>query len=87
MATMTTAQRKAGFAALMREWSADGEPTGAITKTVGQQAYDAIDQWVHDNRVSFNKALPALVRSELTALQKARALRDVMVYRLLGGVS
>jgi hypothetical protein len=46
-----------------------------------QDAVAAIDQWVEDNKVSFNNAIPEPCKSLMTAQQKAQLLMYVITRR------
>ena len=61
--------RRAVWAATMREMSAANEPCG-ITKDQLRAAVDAIDGWVEANAVSFNAAIPEPARSDLSLRRK-----------------
>ena len=58
----------------------------SLTKADLKAAVDAADQWVDDNRASYNSALPAAAQSGLTASQKARLLQFVVQKRFVEGV-
>lgn len=66
------------------EWMTTNLQTCAITKVQLRAAIDAADQWREDNAASFNNALPAAARNNLTAKQKALLL--VMVIQRHYGV-
>jgi hypothetical protein len=80
MATLPDVTRRELWAELMRNLSDDREPV-SVTKTVLRQAVDAADQWVSDNALSYNQALPAAFRSTATPEQKARLLMLVLKIR------
>jgi hypothetical protein len=46
----------------------------SLTKADLLAAVNATDQWVEDNKASFNSALPAAAQSGLTAAQKAELM-------------
>ena len=69
MAELTTEQRQQVWRGLMRYWSRLREPM-ALSKSDLQAAIDATDTWIDDNQVSFNNALPAAAKTNLTAAQK-----------------
>lgn len=81
MAVMTSQQRAELWADFMRELSAGRIVVGALTKAELRAAVDAIDQWCSDNAASFNSALPQPARAVLTANQKSRLLRAVVLKR------
>lgn len=47
-----------------------------------RDALDATDQWIEDNQVSYNQAIPQPARSNLTATQKANLLLYVVRKRM-----
>lgn len=85
MATLTAAQRRSIWRDLMATESAlpasERQPL-ALTKAEYRAAVDAIDTWLHDNRVSFNNAIPEPARTALSGKQKARALLAIVVARM-----
>lgn len=85
MAAMQDSDRIAAWADFQRDLSAVREVLSSLTKAQLKAAFDAADQWASDNAASFNAALPAAVRSNLTAAQKVRLLRDVLRKRLEKG--
>jgi len=66
VAIMSNEERRRCWAQLMR---ANTEPMG-ITKADLRAAVDATDQWIEDNSVAFNAALPQPARGALSATQK-----------------
>lgn len=56
----------------------DVETSLAITKPEVRAAVDAVDQWIEDNKVSYNNALPTAAKNNLTAKQKSKLLRIVL---------
>jgi hypothetical protein len=66
MALLLAADRLEVWAEAMRT---NREPIG-ISKVDLRAAVDAIDQWIEDNTVSFNTAIPLPARTSLTAKQK-----------------
>lgn len=84
MAVMNDANRIAVWTKYMQDISAIGEAC-AITKVQLRAAIDAADQWVSDNASSFNSALPTAARNNLTAAQKSRLLRCVLMRRFEAG--
>lgn len=85
MATMTTTDRAAIHTALMQDLSRALEPCSTLKADL-RAAIDAADQWVSDNQVSFNNALPTAAKNTLTTPQKARLLMMVLQRRFLSGV-
>jgi hypothetical protein len=77
MAVLSDADRKAAWVRWMRENRAEVP----ISKVELRAAIDAVDQWVDDNAVGYNQALPVAARSGLTATQKARLLWFVVKRR------
>ncbi len=57
------------------------EALGAVTQTELRAAIDAADDWVDSNTASFNTALPAAAKAELTVKQKAELLMFVVARR------
>lgn len=57
-----------------------------MLKANWRAAVNAADQWVSDNAASFNSALPAAARTNMTAAQKALLLMLVVAKRYLSGV-
>jgi hypothetical protein len=77
VAVLPDADRFDLWAAFMREASDERTPI-ALTKPQLRAAVDAADAWVDDNAASYNSALPAAARNNLTAKQKAQLLMHVM---------
>lgn len=86
MAAMQDSDRIAACADFQRDVSASREVLSSLTKAQLKAAFDAADQWASDNAASFNAALPAAARNNLTASQKSRLLRDVLRKRFEKGV-
>lgn len=84
MAALVTQDRIDTWAEFMREISRVAEPI-AINKIELRAALDAVDDWVETNKVSFNNALPAAAKANLTAGQKARLLAAVVSKRFAKG--
>lgn len=80
MAVLTSAERQALWAELMRDLSNRGEPV-ALTKQDLRAALDAADDWAEANAASFNAAIPQPARAQLTARQKAMLLAWVITRR------
>lgn len=80
MAELTTEQRRALWAAYMRQ---NDEPCG-ITKADLRAAVDALDTWLDANAATINQAIPQPARGALTASQKARLLTMVVTARFGG---
>lgn len=70
-------ERKAVWRQWMREWSKTHRSI-ALTKADLRAAVDAVDNWIDANQASYNNALPANVRSELTTEEKAELLMYVV---------
>lgn len=77
MATLSTQDRQRLRAEYSAEVSGLREALG-VSKTDLLSAINAIDQWVDDNAVAFNSALPQPARGALTARQKAHLLTYVV---------
>lgn len=72
-AVLSNADRKVVRHDIGLEWSTRFEAT-SLTKAELKAAVDSADQWVSDNKVSFNNALPAAAQAGLTNAQKAELL-------------
>lgn len=70
MAVLPESDRLRIWRGLMRWWSSLRESLASISKDDIKAAVDAADQWMDDNTVSFNSALPATFRTNSTASQK-----------------
>ena len=75
MAVLPNKDRFTIWAELMRL----DEIFGTVSKTDLRAAVNATDDWVKANQASFNAALPAIIRTELTARQKSLLLMNVMI--------
>lgn len=84
MANMTTEQRAACLADMLREFSSERQ-NHTLTKAQFQAAIDAADGWCNSNAASFNTALPVAARNALTSAQKARLLSFVALRRYATG--
>jgi len=71
MALLPENDRVNQWAEFMREVSDARDPC-SFTKIELRAAIDAIDQWIEDNAVSFNQALPVAFRTKATARQKMK---------------
>lgn len=56
-----------------------------MVKTDWRAAVDAADTWINSNSASYNSALPATARNNMTASQKALLLMFVITKRYLSG--
>jgi hypothetical protein len=70
MALLDTTLRQQIWRGLMRFWSRQRATLGALTKADLQAAVNATDDWIDQSAASFNSALPATARTQLTATQK-----------------
>jgi hypothetical protein len=84
MATMSTQQRQEAWAQFMAAWP-EGEQA-AFTKSDGQAAVDAADQWSVDNQVSYNAALPQPFRGVASQRLKAALLAFIIDKRFSLGL-
>ena len=84
MATLTSGDRVLCWADHMR--TIPVTETYPIIKTDLQAAINAVDQWISDNSVSYNNALPTAAKNNLSTSQKARLLVTVLEWRYLKGV-
>ena len=84
MAVLTNEDRQELWASFMQTACARNENIsagGAMTKAELRAAVDAIDQWVSDNKASFNSSLPSPANSVLSADHKAELLVYVVKKR------
>jgi len=72
MAILSDNDRAAINQLFQSEASAVREPLPGMTKHDLRNAVNATDQWIEDNKASYAAALPAVVRTNLTARQMAR---------------
>ena len=56
-----------------------------VTSDDIRAAIAAVDQWVEDNKASYNTALPTAAQTNLTATQKSRLLTYVIARRFQEG--
>ena len=63
------------------DWMRENTATCSINKVDLRAAVNAADDWVNSNAASYNTALPAAARTNLTAAQKARLLAYVIMKR------
>lgn len=69
MAVLASGVRTQVWRGLMRYWSSIPEGV-AITKFDLANAVAATDDWIDSNQTSFNNALPAAAKNNLTIAQK-----------------
>lgn len=84
MATLTAGERRACWGGCMEEWSRRRVAI-ALAKGDLLAAVNAIDDWISDNTVSFNQALPLAARQALTPAQKAELFMFVLRSRFVNG--
>jgi hypothetical protein len=84
MAVLSTADRNAVSADYQRDISVQRVAMGALVKADIQAAVNATDQWIEDNSVAFNLALPLPARTILTAQQKVEIFLRVLHRRVKG---
>ena len=77
MAVLTNDDRASIWAKYMSDISSRREGVG-VSKPDLRAAINAVDQWVEDNKGSFNTAIPLPARTALTAAQKAELLMYVV---------
>lgn len=82
MAVLTEQARARLMAAWMRDAS-EQRQVCAFTKPDLAAAVAAVDQWVEDNQVAFNQALPQPFRGAATTTQKVEILAYVL-WRKIG---
>ena len=66
---------------VMSDESATWEVFGNFSKEDWKATIDAIDDWIDDNMVSFNQAIPVPCRTELTTKQKVRIFMEIIKRR------
>lgn len=81
MAVMVDANRQEVWKEFMRLLSQDHSACPNVLKNDIKAAVDAVDQWVSDNAVSYNNALPVAFRNNATTAQKVRLLFRVIARR------
>lgn len=72
MAVLTNGDRANINAEFQRELSALFEEIIGMSKSDLRAAINATDSWINSNTTSFNNALPAPAKANMTAKQKAR---------------
>lgn len=82
MATLPDADRRRVWAGIMRWWSRHQEELGAFSKAELRAAVDATDQFIEDNQVAYNAALPQPFRGEATLEQKTLLFCAVAAIRV-----
>jgi hypothetical protein len=65
----------------MKEVGREGATFGNLKKQEIRSAVDAVDQWIEDNTVSFNSALPLAARTTMPARQKTKLFMMVVRQR------
>jgi 5-methylthioribose kinase len=80
MAVLLDAIRKEIWSDFMEECSSLWEKLD-LNKNEIKAAVDATDQWLEDNDISYNNALPAAAKNNLNKKQKARLLMKVIRLR------
>lgn len=78
MAVMGSTDRTATGALFQSDESLLRDALGAVTKADIQAAIAAVDDWVENNKVSFNNALPTAAKNALSTAQKAKLLLYVV---------
>ena len=81
MAELPAEDRLKIWRGIQRHWSQDREPIG-ISKPELRAAIDATDTWINDNQASFNNALPAAAKDNLTQAQKTLVFCTVALARV-----
>lgn len=81
MAALTSPERILVGAQFQSDSSQTRDPLPGLLKADIQAAIVAIDDWVVANAASFNTALPAAAKTNLTASQKAALLSRVLKRR------
>jgi len=85
MATLTDTQHNEINSQYQSDLSKIRETLANVTKSDIKAAVVAADQWVSDNKGSFNNALPPAAKDNLTADQKSRILTYVVAKRFQEG--
>ena len=80
MAVLSDTERAALHAELMSACSRDRDEV-PISKAELRAAIDAADAWAEANKTSYNTALPAAAKANLTPAEKARLLAYVLLRR------
>ena len=83
MATLPGLDRYRIYRGLMRYWSNVWEPIG-VNKADLKAAVDATDEWIEDNQVSYNSALPNPFKTQATQAQKTLLFCAVALMRVSG---
>jgi hypothetical protein len=78
MAVLTTAEKDALFLKLMSDYSRVCEALPNMVKQDIKDGITDIDQWVEDNKISYNNALPIKLKNNMTDRQKAIFLAEVV---------
>lgn len=89
MATLSQADLKEVWGQVMRQEDITAKLSSAITgllKADIRAAVDGIDQWISDNSVSFNSAIPQPARGVLTSSQKTAIFCYIATKRFKSGV-
>jgi hypothetical protein len=81
MAVLSEADRLRIWRGIMRYWSNIWEATD-ISGPDLKAAVNATDQWIDDNQVSYNQALPSAAQSGLTQAQKVLLFCGVALARV-----
>lgn len=71
MALLTDEQRRVVHAELTRRFSDRRDALPSILKQDVRDAVNSTDQWIEDNKVSFNNSLPTPIKNNFTAKMKA----------------
>ena len=67
---------------IMRYWSSLFESVDGMTKSDLRAAINATDNWIDSNQASYNNALPATAKANLTLAQKTLLFCSVSAYRV-----
>ena len=81
MAILPDADRKRIWRGLSRYWSKKWELLN-LSETDLQAAIAATDTWIENNQASYNNALPAIARTNLTLIQKTLLFCAVALMRV-----
>jgi hypothetical protein len=85
MAKLSSTDRQSLWSSVMSAISENREPI-SVSKSDLRAAIDATDDWIDNNALSYNLALPAASRNSLTAAQKSRLFREVARLRFQKGM-
>lgn len=86
MALLSDQDRLDAAGVYMADLSRERDAVSGVSKADLRSAFNALDQFLHDNAAAINSAIPQPARANLTSAQKARLMMAVIVKRYLSGV-